>query len=67
MDTLQELGLSLRDVEAVLLTHAHSDHTGFAERARSEAGCRVLVHERDAARARGEEAPKNERGWAATC
>lgn len=62
LDGLAELGRSLGDVEAILLTHAHSDHTGFAERARSEAGARVLVHEEDADRARGAEPPKNEAG-----
>jgi glyoxylase-like metal-dependent hydrolase (beta-lactamase superfamily II) len=36
----------------VLLTHAHPDHTGFAEQARTEAGARVWVHEADAAAAR---------------
>ena len=36
------------DVEAVVLTHGHFDHLGFAERARSELGVPVLVHEADA-------------------
>ena len=35
--TLPTLGRGLGDLEAVLLTHAHSDHTGFAERARDTA------------------------------
>lgn len=42
----------LPHLEAVLLTHAHPDHTGFAEQARTEAGARVWVHEADAAAAR---------------
>jgi glyoxylase-like metal-dependent hydrolase (beta-lactamase superfamily II) len=42
----------LHNLEAVLLTHAHPDHTGFAERARTEAGARVWVHEADAESAR---------------
>lgn len=49
---LARLGRSLGDVEAVLLTHAHSDHTGFAEQARREAGASVHVHEADAEAAR---------------
>lgn len=41
------LGRSRSDVEAVLLTHGHGDHTGFAERARTELGVPVHVHEGD--------------------
>jgi len=37
----------LSDVEAVVLTHAHFDHIGFAERARRELGVPVHVHEND--------------------
>ena len=33
----------LPDLEAVLLTHAHPDHTGFAEQARTEAAARVWI------------------------
>jgi glyoxylase-like metal-dependent hydrolase (beta-lactamase superfamily II) len=35
------------DVRAVVLTHAHYDHVGFAERARTELGAPVLVHPND--------------------
>lgn len=31
-DELAAMGRSLEDVRALLLTHAHSDHVGFAER-----------------------------------
>lgn len=34
------------DVEAVILTHSDSDHTGAAAKLR-EAGARVLIHARD--------------------
>jgi glyoxylase-like metal-dependent hydrolase (beta-lactamase superfamily II) len=50
---------SLADVRAVLLTHAHSDHMGFAERIRAERGVPIRVHELDAAVARGEARPAN--------
>jgi glyoxylase-like metal-dependent hydrolase (beta-lactamase superfamily II) len=42
------LGRSLSDVRAVLVTHAHPDHSGVAERIRGIAGARVWVHALDA-------------------
>ena len=44
---LSELSRKPADVGAVLLTHAHPDHIGFAERARRELGVSVYLHERD--------------------
>jgi glyoxylase-like metal-dependent hydrolase (beta-lactamase superfamily II) len=51
---LAAMGRTLDDVRAIVLTHGHSDHIGFAERARRERGVPVRVHELDAALARGE-------------
>jgi glyoxylase-like metal-dependent hydrolase (beta-lactamase superfamily II) len=45
---LEGAGNSLGDIRAVLLTHAHPDHTGAVAAAR-QAGADVWVHERDAA------------------
>lgn len=45
---LAGIGRTVRDIRAVLLTHAHLDHLGLAERIRREAGATAWVHERDA-------------------
>jgi glyoxylase-like metal-dependent hydrolase (beta-lactamase superfamily II) len=44
---LHELGRSPGDVDAVVLTHGHFDHMGFAERARREWRVPVWAHERE--------------------
>jgi glyoxylase-like metal-dependent hydrolase (beta-lactamase superfamily II) len=44
---LRALGRGTDDVAAVVLTHAHFDHVGFAERARRELDVPVYVHEND--------------------
>jgi glyoxylase-like metal-dependent hydrolase (beta-lactamase superfamily II) len=51
---LAAMGRTVADVRALVLTHGHSDHIGFAERLRRERGVPVSVHELDAALARGE-------------
>ncbi len=51
---LDRIGRTLEDVRGILLTHGHSDHIGFAERARRERSWPISVHELDAALARGE-------------
>ena len=62
--TLSRLGAGVEDLEAVLLTHAHSDHTGFAEHARTGAGAAIWVHGADEAVAKGAKPPKNSAGLA---
>ncbi len=44
---LRALGRTTGDIEAVVLTHGHFDHMGFAERARTELGIPVWAHERE--------------------
>jgi len=45
---IESLDRRLADLKAVVLTHGHIDHIGFAERARREAGATIYVHELDA-------------------
>ena len=46
-EALRRLGRRSADIRALVLTHAHFDHVGFAERARRELGVPVFVHEND--------------------
>jgi glyoxylase-like metal-dependent hydrolase (beta-lactamase superfamily II) len=46
-DALGRLGRRASDVAAVVLTHGHFDHMGFAERARTALDVPVYVHEND--------------------
>ncbi len=59
---LAAMGRSVGDVRALVLTHGHSDHLGFAERLRIERRVPVWIHEADAALARGEAKPNNPMG-----
>ena len=47
LSALRSLGRETGDVGAVVLTHGHFDHLGFAERARCELGVPVWIHEND--------------------
>jgi glyoxylase-like metal-dependent hydrolase (beta-lactamase superfamily II) len=60
-DELAAMGRTFADVRALVLTHAHIDHVGFAERLRREKGVPVSVHELDAKMARGEAKPQNQK------
>ena len=46
-DVLRAIGRSRDDVAAVVLTHGHGDHVGFAERVRAELGVPVWIHGAD--------------------
>jgi glyoxylase-like metal-dependent hydrolase (beta-lactamase superfamily II) len=46
-EALRRLGRPQSAIEAIVLTHAHFDHVGFAEKARTELGVPVYVHEND--------------------
>lgn len=51
---LAGLGKSLTDVDAVVLTHNHTDHVANAERVRKEAGCVVWISLEDRPVAHGD-------------
>jgi glyoxylase-like metal-dependent hydrolase (beta-lactamase superfamily II) len=49
---LGEIGRRASEIRALVLTHAHFDHIGFAERARRQLGVPVYLHENDVPLAR---------------
>ncbi|MFC1896031.1 MBL fold metallo-hydrolase [Thermodesulfobacteriota bacterium] len=44
-ESLQRLGISVHDIDKVVVTHAHPDHYGLAGRLREETGAIVYLHE----------------------
>ena len=48
-DGLRSIGRDVKDVAAVVLTHAHADHMGFADRVAKEANAPVYIHKADVA------------------
>ena len=59
---LAAMGRKIEDVRAIVLTHGHTDHIGFAERLRTERHLPVWIHELDADLARGGSGPKQSFG-----
>ena len=45
---MESLGFSHKDIEAIVLTHAHADHIGFAEKLRKLSKAPVFIHKADA-------------------
>lgn len=54
VESLRRIGAGPSRVEAVVLTHAHPDHIGVAERFRADHGAAVHVHREEAGHACGE-------------
>lgn len=49
---LAEMGRSIADLRAVVLTHADPDHVGFADKLHEQHGIPVYIHRADSERAR---------------
>ncbi len=56
---LKEIGRSLADVRAILLTHSHMDHTGSASAVKAASKARVFASEADTPAIQGVEKPPN--------
>jgi glyoxylase-like metal-dependent hydrolase (beta-lactamase superfamily II) len=54
VDSLHQIGAGPDQVDAAVLTHAHSDHAGVAERLRAEHGAVVRTHRAEVGHATGE-------------
>ena len=52
-ESLRQIGAGPDDVEAVVLTHAHPDHVGVAERLRADHGAAVHTHHAEVGHATG--------------
>src|SRR5699024_5547031 len=44
LDVLEENNLQVKDISEIVLTHNHSDHTGFVRRIREETDVNVYAH-----------------------
>jgi glyoxylase-like metal-dependent hydrolase (beta-lactamase superfamily II) len=45
--SLKELGVGLRDIKRIVITHGHPDHYGLAGKLQRETGAQVLVRDRE--------------------
>jgi glyoxylase-like metal-dependent hydrolase (beta-lactamase superfamily II) len=59
---LAAMGRTIDDVRAVVLTHGHADHVGFAEQLRRERNLPVWIHELDRDYAAGQLKPRRTTG-----
>jgi glyoxylase-like metal-dependent hydrolase (beta-lactamase superfamily II) len=62
-DGLRVIGRTIEDVEAIVLTHAHIDHVGFAQILQDERGTPVYAHELELPQATTGKPPPTEGSW----
>jgi len=55
------LGVNVNDIERVLLTHNHPDHTGLASKIAAASGAAIMTHEIEIQKLAGAEDPISER------
>lgn len=60
---LREIGRTIEDVEAIVLTHAHIDHVGFSQLLQDERGTPVYAHELELPQAQTGKAPETEASY----
>ena len=60
---LTEIGRAIGDVEAIVLTHAHIDHVGFAQKLQDERGIPVYAHTAEVPQATTGKAPHTEASY----
>jgi glyoxylase-like metal-dependent hydrolase (beta-lactamase superfamily II) len=59
-EALSQIGRGIGDVEAIVLTHAHIDHVGFAQRLQDERGIPVYAHQAEVPQATTGRPPETE-------
>jgi glyoxylase-like metal-dependent hydrolase (beta-lactamase superfamily II) len=60
---LRDIGRTIEDVEAIVLTHAHIDHVGFSQILQEERGTPVYAHERELPQAQTGKPAKSEASY----
>lgn len=58
---LSLLGVNINDIERVLLTHNHPDHSGLASKIAAESGAAIMAHNIEIQKLTGNEDPISER------
>jgi glyoxylase-like metal-dependent hydrolase (beta-lactamase superfamily II) len=48
LNNIQECGVAPEQIEYLLITHCHYDHTGGARELKDATGCKIVAHELDA-------------------